>query len=87
MTNKALYILAGYDDKTENYLSNIQKKLYEQGFIGTHTKNIPQHITLGSFSVNEESMLIDLLQELSKKINFKISLTLPRRQDSGESCP
>ena len=69
MADKALYILAGYDDKTEKYLSNIQNKLYEHGFIGTHTKNIPQHITLGSFSVDKESMLIDLLQELSKQTN------------------
>lgn len=67
MTNKALYVLAGYDDKTEKYLSNIQNKLYEHGFIGTHTKNIPQHITLGSFSVDKESILINRLQELSKQ--------------------
>ena len=32
MAEKALYILAGYDDQTEAYLAGIQKKLYEQGF-------------------------------------------------------
>lgn len=67
MANKALYILAGYDDKTEEYLAGIQNKLYEQGFTGTHTKNIPQHITLGSFPTDKENDLIDLLQKLAQE--------------------
>lgn len=66
MANKALYILAGYDNETEAHLSNIQNKLYELGFIGTQTKNIPQHITLGAFSTNCESKLIDSLKTLAK---------------------
>ena len=39
---KSLYILAGYDDNTEKYLAGNQNKLYEEGFSGTHTKNIPK---------------------------------------------
>ena len=74
MSNKALYIMAGYDDKTEKYLANIQNKLYENGLIGTHTKNLPQHITLGSFPIDKEDELKNLLQELSKQINpFEIT--------------
>ncbi len=74
MSDKALYVLAGYDDKTEKHLSNIQNKLYEHGFVGTHTKNIPQHITLGSFSTDKESELKNLLQEVSKQIKpFEIT--------------
>ena len=74
MSDKALYVMAGYDDKTEKYLANIQNKLYERGFIGTHTKNIPQHITLGSFSIDKKSELKNLLQELSKQIKpFEIT--------------
>ena len=68
MSDKALYIMAGYDDKTEKYLANIQNKLYERGFIGTHTKNLPQHITLGSFQTDKEEELKQQLQELSKQI-------------------
>lgn len=66
MADKALYILAGYDDNTEKYLADIQNRLYEQGFSGTHTKNIPQHITLGSYPVDKESDLIELLQRIAK---------------------
>lgn len=68
MADKALYVLAGYDDRTEMYLANIQNKLYEYGFTGTHTKNIPQHITLGSFSTEKETELVDLLRKLSMEV-------------------
>ena len=67
MSDKALYVLAGYDDATEVHLANIQNKLYKRGFTGTHTKNIPQHITLGSFPTEKEAELIDLLQKLSEE--------------------
>ena len=62
---KALYILAGYDDNTEKYLSGIQNKLYESGFVGTQTKNIPMHTTLGSFPCEKEEELIEFLKKLS----------------------
>jgi len=57
MENKALYILAGYDDKTEEHLAGIQNRLYDQGFVGVHTKDLPQHITMGSFPVEMEEEL------------------------------
>jgi len=68
MADKALYILAGYDDMTEEHLSSIQNRLYDEGFIGTHTKNIPQHITLGSFPTEKEQELICDLKRLSKTV-------------------
>ena len=48
MAEKALYVLAGYDDDTEKLLSGIQNKLYEQGFSGVQTKGIPMHFTITS---------------------------------------
>ena len=57
MANKALYILAGYDDRTEESLSGIQKKLYDQGFSGLQTRDIPMHFTLGSYPVEQEDEL------------------------------
>ena len=57
MANKALYILAGYDDRTEKNLSGIQKKLYDQGFSGLQTRDIPMHFTLGSYPVEQEDEL------------------------------
>ena len=63
MADKALYILAGYDESTEQHLAGIQNGLYSLGFTGTHTKNIPQHITLGSFPSDQEAELVDLVRK------------------------
>ena len=62
MDNKALYILAGYDDETGRRLQAIQDRLYEEGFTGTQTKNIPMHTTMGSFPT-------DMEEELKAKMN------------------
>lgn len=67
MADKALYILAGYDSDTENALSALQNRLYEKGFSGQQTKNIPQHITLGSFPVEMEQELAARLQAAAKE--------------------
>ena len=57
MADKILCVLAGYDDETEARLSALQNTLYEQGFVGPHTKNLLQHITLGTFQSSDEEML------------------------------
>lgn len=78
MAEKALYILAGYDDQTEAYLAGIQKKLYEQGFSGTQTKDIPMHITMGSYPVEMETELKKRIVKLStvqRAINVTFSHT------------
>ena len=66
MENKALYILAGYDESTEKHFADLQNRLYDLGFTGTHTKYIPQHITLGSFPADREQYLIDLVQKTAE---------------------
>ena len=40
MAEKMLYVLAGYDDSTQEYLAGIQQQLYAQGFCGTHTLSL-----------------------------------------------
>ena len=49
MADQILCILAGYDDMTEARLGALQNRLYENGFTGTHTKNLLQHMTLATF--------------------------------------
>ena len=67
--NKRLYILAGYDDDSEAILAGFQNNLYEKGFVGTHTKNIPMHITLGDFPTEREEALKVLLGKLSEEVD------------------
>lgn len=74
MAEKMLYVLAGYDDSTREYLSGIQQQLYAQGFCGTHTKNIPQHITLGSFPTEREEELKQQLKQLARQVqSFEVT--------------
>lgn len=76
MDNKRLYILAGYDDETSAQLEAVQNKLYSCGFSGTQTRNIPLHITLGSYptSPEKEAELSVLIRELADKTeSFEIS--------------
>ena len=61
MAEKLLYVLAGYDDDTEEKLSGMQNKLYELGFSGVQTKNIPMHFTLGSFETEREEEMVATL--------------------------
>ena len=67
MDDKALYILAGYDDETESRLAGIQNNLYGRGFTGVHTKNIPQHITLDSFPTDQEESLIEKIRKVASE--------------------
>ena len=68
-SEKQLYILAGYDDASEEILAGFQNILYENGFVGTHTKGIPMHITLGSFPTDREEALKALLSKLSGEVD------------------
>ncbi len=76
MEDKKLYILAGYDDATEEQLAGLQKKLYEAGFEGKETKNIPMHITLGSFPTDrEEELKADLQRIAAETESFEVQLS------------
>ena len=61
MAEKKLYVLAGYDNRTECVLAGMQNKLYELGFCGIQTKNIPMHFTLGSYDMDQEEELKERL--------------------------
>lgn len=74
MEDKSLYVLAGYDDQTEKRLAGMQNKLYEQGFGGVQTKNIPMHFTLGSYDTEREAELKERLKEIGKNLPaFEVS--------------
>lgn len=63
MADKILCVLAGYDDETEAHLAALQNTLYDQGFVGTQTKNLLQHITLGTFQPSDEEALKETMSQ------------------------
>lgn len=74
MSDNFLCVMAGYDKDTEEYLASIQNALYAAGFTGTHTKNIPQHITLGTYSVDRETELVTLVRRVATETKmFSVS--------------
>jgi 2'-5' RNA ligase len=58
--------MAGYDEITEKNLASIQNELYNVGFVGTHTKNLPQHITLGTFPLEKEAEIKTLIKRIAE---------------------
>ncbi len=68
MNDKSLYVLAGYDSITALNISKLQNSLYDSGFSGTQTKDIPHHITLGTFPTEKENELVLLLKRISTEL-------------------
>lgn len=76
MENKALYLLAQFDDETNKILNEYNHQLSLNNFVGTQTKNIPYHITLANYNCSCEFELINKLIKISKKskiINLKLN--------------
>ena len=65
--DKNLYILAELDNETQLLLKNYEKIILENGFIGKQTKDIPYHITLASYSMENENYLNILLDKIENK--------------------
>jgi len=54
MQEKALYILANFDEETQKTLAGYYDILQQSGFSGSQTRDIPYHFTLGSKNIKEE---------------------------------
>lgn len=75
MKDKFLCVMAQYDKKTDDKLKAIQKVLFDSGFVGKQTKDLPNHITLGTFDTAHEDRLTRKIKEASEKQNsFDIRL-------------
>jgi 2'-5' RNA ligase len=75
MKDRFLCVMAQFDIETEQKLKEIQKILKDNGFVGKQTPNLPNHITLGSFDISQEAMIIEKIKMVSKQFNkFDIKL-------------
>lgn len=69
MEDKHLYVVAQYDAETDKKLNKLYQSLVGEGFIGTQTKGIPYHITLGTFAVEDEVEVIRRSHDAAKAMN------------------
>jgi len=58
LDEKHIYAIAQYDEETQQRLSALYLKLVNKGYTGTQTKGIPYHVTLGTFDVEDEALVV-----------------------------
>lgn len=63
MTDPFLCVMAGYDDQTNALVQSMWDMLKRAGYPGTQTKNIPPHITLGTFPLDREAAVCELVRQ------------------------
>lgn len=75
MEDKRIYLLAQFDEATNQRLTGIYNKLVQSGISGKQTQNLPYHFTLGSFDPEYEVQVIQRAQDVcSKTYAFDIHL-------------
>lgn len=76
MLDKFICAFAEYDKSTQDEITSLYNILVDVGIIGTQTKGLPYHITLGNFEVDYEEELLALFQKISISYNyFKLDLS------------
>ena len=74
--DKFLTVFAVFDDATQRKLKTFQDRVLRLGYLGTQTMDIPFHISLGSFKVEDEQELIAKIKEVcSQEYRFEINLS------------
>ncbi len=66
MAETFLTLMAVYDEETQQTLSKWQDALRQAGFTGTQTPDIPYHISLGSFALDQEEEAIILARRAAE---------------------
>ena len=75
MQEKALYLMARFDEQTQSILAGYYHRLCKNGFTGCQTKEIPYHFTLGRRSIDCELQAINDLEKICADIHsFDINL-------------
>ena len=75
MQEKALYLIAIFDNQTQNILTGYYEILLQNGFVGNQTKDIPYHFTLGSRGIDYEEQMVNELDKIcSETICININL-------------
>lgn len=61
--DKFLTVMAVLDDRAQYVLGALQNKLTDVGLVGSHTTDVPFHVSLGSFPVSEQMRLTKKLRQ------------------------
>ena len=65
MAEEFLTLMADLDDESQRIMSGWYEKLKAEGFTGVQTPGLPFHISLGCFSPEKETDVVDEMKELT----------------------
>ncbi|MDE7216381.1 MAG: 2'-5' RNA ligase family protein [Clostridia bacterium] len=72
---KFLTVYAVFDESTQKKLKSLQDKLFEMGYKGKQVMDIPFHVSLGSFPIEDKQILTDRIAKVcSETSGFSIKL-------------
>ena len=66
MAEQFLTLMADLDDDSQEIMSLWYKKLRDEGFTGTQTPGLPYHISLATFSLDEEESAVEEMNRLGE---------------------
>lgn len=75
MTGRFLCAMACYDAAGEALLGGWQQRLYDAGFKGEQSRDIPQHITLGTFPVDAVERAVSAVRTAAAMAPFAVSIS------------
>ncbi|MBQ4618272.1 MAG: 2'-5' RNA ligase family protein [Clostridia bacterium] len=67
MTEQFLTLMADFDDNTQREMEKWYASLKDAGFTGTQTPNLPYHISLGVFPLDEEELAVQIMEKAAKE--------------------
>jgi len=67
MAEKFLTLMADFDDNSQKRMSEWYVSLKNAGFIGTQTANLPYHISLATFPLDQEQEAVGLTQRIASE--------------------
>lgn len=69
MSEKFLTLMADLDDSAQKRMSEWYASLKTAGFIGTQTANLPYHISLAAFPLDQEQEAVDLTRRIASEFS------------------
>lgn len=76
MAEKRIYLLAQLDAAANQTMAALYGRLAQAGLVGTQTKGIPYHFTLGSFEAGQAAQAVALAQDTARKTSaFDVRLS------------
>ena len=69
MAEEFLTLMADLDDESQRIMSGWYAKLKDEGFTGVQTPDLPFHISLGCFSLEKESDVVNEMKALAERFS------------------